>query len=86
LAIQISTQFEVSQPAPLSQGGQTTVVPQSQVQASETPAQVIQLKEGATVEELVRGLQTMGATARDIVSILQAIKAADALQADLEVM
>jgi flagellar P-ring protein precursor FlgI len=44
------------------------------------------LKEGATVEDLVRGLQTMGATARDIVSILQAIKAAGALEADLEVL
>ena len=62
------------------------VVPQTQVQATETPAQLIQLKEGATVEELVRGLQTIGATARDIVSILQAIKAAGALEADLEVL
>ena len=61
------------------------MVPQTQVQASEAPAQLIQLKEGATVEELVRGLQTLGATARDIVSILQAIKAAGALEADLEV-
>ncbi len=56
------------------------------MQASETPAQLIQLKEGATVEELVRGLQTLGAGARDIVSILQAIKAAGALEADLEVL
>ena len=61
-------------------------MPQTQVQASEAPAQLIQLKEGATVEELVRGLQTLGATARDIVSILQAIKAAGALEADLEVL
>jgi flagellar P-ring protein FlgI len=86
LAIEITTQFQVSQPNPLSNGGQTVVVPQTQVQASETPAQLIQLKEGATVEELVRGLQTLGATARDIVSILQAIKAAGALEADLEVL
>src|ERR1700690_3969484 len=86
LAIQISTQYEVSQPAPFSKTGETEVVPQTQVQASETPAQLIQLKEGATVEELVRGLQTLGAGARDIVSILQAIKAAGALQRDLEVL
>jgi flagellar P-ring protein precursor FlgI len=85
LAIEISTAFEVSQPEPLSKG-ETTVVPQTQVQASEKAAQVIQLKEGATVEELVRGLQTMGATARDIVSILQAIKAAGALEATLEIL
>ena len=86
LAIEITTHFEVSQPTPLSAGGQTIVVPQTQVQASETPAQLIQLKEGASVEDLVHGLQTMGATARDIVSILQAIQAANALEADLEVI
>lgn len=86
LAIEISTQYQVSQPNPLSNGGQTVVVPDTQVQASETPAQLIQLKEGATVEELVRGLQTIGASARDVVSILQAIKAAGALEADLEVL
>ena len=77
---------QVSQPTAFSSVGQTEVVPQTQVQASETPAQLIQLKEGATVEELVRGLQTLGAGARDIVSILQAIKAAGALEADLEVL
>lgn len=86
LAIEVTTQFEVSQPSPLSKGGETVVVPQTQVQAVEAPAQLIQLKEGATVEELVRGLQALGATARDIVSILQAIKAAGALEAELEVL
>jgi len=44
------------------------------------------LKEGATVDELVRGLQTMGATARDVVAILQGIRQAGALNADLEVL
>jgi flagellar P-ring protein precursor FlgI len=86
LAIQIATQFQVSQPSAFASVGQTEVVPQTEVQASEAPAQLIQLKEGATVEELVRGLQTLGAGARDIVSILQAIKAAGALEADLEVL
>jgi flagellar P-ring protein precursor FlgI len=85
LAIEVSTTYEVSQPAPFGKG-ETVVVPQTQVQATDKAAQLIQLKEGATVEDLVRGLQTMGATARDIVSILQAIKAAGALEADLEVM
>jgi len=86
LAIEITTKFQVSQPNAFSTGGQTTVVPDTQVQATETPTQFIKLKEGSTVEELVRGLQTTGATARDIVSILQAIKAAGALEADLEVL
>jgi flagellar P-ring protein FlgI len=85
LAIEISTKYEVSQPQALAKGD-TVVVPQTEVQASEKSAQLIQLKEGATVEDLVHGLQTMGATARDIVSILQAIKAAGALEADLEVL
>lgn len=86
LSIQVTTEFQVSQPAPLSKTGQTAVVPQTNVQAQETPLQVIQLKEGATVEELIRGLQTLGATARDVVAILQSIKAAGALNADLEVI
>ena len=85
LAIEIATKYEVSQPEALSKG-QTTVVPQTEVQATEKPVQLIQLKQGASVEELVRGLQTMGASARDIVSILQAIKSAGALEADLEVL
>ncbi|MGC1491271.1 MAG: flagellar basal body P-ring protein FlgI, partial [Candidatus Acidiferrum sp.] len=86
LAIQVSTEFQVSQPAPLSKGGQTVVVPQTTVQAQEAPLQVIQLKEGATVEELIRGLQTLGASARDVVAILQSIKAAGALNSELEVI
>jgi flagellar P-ring protein FlgI len=86
LSIQVSTEFQVSQPLPLSKGGQTTVVPQTTVQAQESPLQSVQLKEGATVEELIRGLQTMGASARDVVAILQAIKQAGALNADLEVL
>ena len=86
LAIEVTTKFEVSQPSAFARVGETEVVPQTEVQASEAPAQLIQLKEGATVEELVRGLQTLGAGARDIVSILQAIKAAGALEADLEVL
>jgi len=86
LAIDIATRLEVSQPAPLSPNGQTVVVPQTQVQAAETPTQVIRLQEGSTVEDLVRGLQTIGATARDVASILQAIKEAGALDAELEVL
>lgn len=86
LSIQVTTEFQVSQPAPFSKNGQTTVVPQTQVQANEGPVQVIQLKEGATVEELIRGLQTLGASARDVVAILQSIKAAGSLNAELEVL
>jgi flagellar P-ring protein precursor FlgI len=86
LSIQVTTEFQVSQPPPFSKTGQTEVVPQTEVKAQESPVQVLQLKEGATVEELIRGLQTMGTSARDIVSILQSIKAAGALNAELEVL
>jgi flagellar P-ring protein precursor FlgI len=85
LAIEISTQYQVSQPEALSQG-QTAVVPQTTVHAKENAANRVELREGATVQELISGLQGIGATARDIVAILEAIKAAGALQAELEVI
>lgn len=86
LAVDITTTYQVSQPAPFAPNGQTTAVPQTSVQAQSAPAQEVTLREGATVEDLVRGLQAIGATSHDIVAILQAIKAAGALQADLEVI
>jgi flagellar P-ring protein FlgI len=86
LTVEVTTTFQVSQPAPFSKNGKTEVVPQTDLRASEGPARSIQLKEGASVEELINGLHAMGATARDIVAILQAIKAAGGLQAELEVL
>jgi flagellar P-ring protein precursor FlgI len=86
LTVEVATKFAVSQPAPLSKNGDTVVVPEQNVQAQESSAKAIHLSEGASVEELINGLQTMGATARDIVAILQAIKAAGGLQAELEVL
>jgi len=85
LVVNVVTHFEVSQPNPLAQGA-TQVVPQTTVQAQDKPANRIELKEGATVDDLVENLQQIGATARDIVSILQAMKEAGALEADLEVL
>jgi flagellar P-ring protein precursor FlgI len=86
LTVEVATKFAVSQPEPLSKGGQTVVVPDQNVEAHESSAKAIHLDDGASVEELINGLQTMGATARDIVAILQAIKAAGGLQAELEVL
>jgi flagellar P-ring protein precursor FlgI len=86
LAVQISTQFQVSQPNAYSQGGQTAVVPQTTVSAREAPAKHIELPAGATVQDLITGLQSIGATARDIIAILEAINAAGALNAELEVI
>jgi len=86
LSIDVTTTFAVSQPPPFSKTGETVVVPETTVQAKEGPARSIQLAEGASVEELISGLHAIGASARDIVAILQAIKAAGGLQADLEVL
>jgi flagellar P-ring protein FlgI len=83
-SIEVST-YGASQPNALA-GGQTEVLPETKVKATETPARNVELNEGASVEELVTRLQAIGATARDVVSILQAIKAAGALEADLEVI
>jgi len=85
LTVEVSTTFAVSQPEPFSKG-KTEVVPQVDLRAHEGPAKSIELKEGASVEELINGLHAMGASARDIVAILQAIKAAGGLQAELEVL
>lgn len=85
LVVNIVSRLEVSQPNPLSQGA-TEVVRQTTVQAEDKPANRIELKEGATVDDLVQHLQEIGATARDIVSILQAMKEAQALEAELEVL
>jgi flagellar P-ring protein precursor FlgI len=84
LEIEVRTELKVSQPGAFA--GQTAVVPETTVKAQEAPARRIELKQGATVEDLVRGLQAIGATARDIVAILQAIKEANALHAELEVI
>lgn len=85
LVVNVVSQFEVSQPNALS-AGTTQVVEQTTLQAQEKPANRIQLREGATVDDLVENLQQIGATARDIVSILQAMKEAGALEAELEVL
>src|SRR5207302_2002713 len=84
-SIAVTTSLAVSQPNPLA-GGQTEVVPQTKVIATEVPARRVELDEGASVEQLVTRLQAIGASARDVVSILQAIKAAGALEAELEVI
>ena len=85
LMVNVVSTTEVSQPGPLS-SGTTQVVHQTSVQAQDRPVNDIELKEGATVEDLVQELQRTGAGARDVISILQAMKEAGALEADLEVL
>jgi len=85
LIVEVSTNFQVSQPQPLSQG-LTVPVPTQSVRTQERPVRRIELRAGASVEELVTGLQVIGATARDVIAVLQAIKSAGALTAELEVI
>jgi flagellar P-ring protein precursor FlgI len=85
LSVNVISQAQVSQPGPLS-AGTTQVVQQTSVQAQDKPVNRIDLKEGATVEDLVQELQRIGSGARDVISILQAMKEAGALEADLEVL
>lgn len=85
LQIQVETVLSTSQPAPFS-NGTTTTTPNTQLSVQDKEARSIRLGNGANVEELIKGLHAIGATAHDIVSILQAIKAAGGLQADLEVI
>lgn len=85
LSVEVLTEFQVSQPNPLA-AGDTTVVPQVNVNAAEERAQSLQLKGGATVEELVAGLTAIGATPRDIIAILQSLRASGSLDAELEVI
>ncbi|MGD0733710.1 MAG: flagellar basal body P-ring protein FlgI [Terracidiphilus sp.] len=85
LSVNVISEDLVSQPNPGS-GGTTQVVQQTSIQAQDKPVNRIDLKEGATVEDLVQELQRTGAGARDVISILQAMKEAGALEADLEVL
>jgi flagellar P-ring protein precursor FlgI len=86
LTISVQETPQVSQPLPFSQG-QTTTTPQSQVKVDEEKGkQLLVVKEGASLSTLVAGLNALGVTPRDMISILQAIKAAGALQADIQVM
>lgn len=85
LTVEIQTILQVSQPNPLGQGT-TQVVPQTAVTTGEEKARNLVLKEGATVEELVHALSSIGSTPRDIIAILQSLRAAGALEADLEVI
>jgi flagellar P-ring protein precursor FlgI len=85
LAVNVVTEFAVSQPGPFSEGT-TQVTPQTRVSAQDKPVSRIELKQGATVDDLVRSLQNIGATARDVISILQAMKSAGALEAEIEVL
>jgi flagellar P-ring protein precursor FlgI len=83
--VSISETPQVSQPAPFSQG-RTVVVPRSKVGVTEDGKKLALVREGVSLQQLVDGLNALGIGPRDMIAILQAIKAAGAIQADIEVM
>jgi len=86
LSITISTTPVISQPNPLSTGGQTVVAEKSNIEIRQEPGMLIQLPVAAQLSDVVRALNALGATPQDLLAILQAIKAAGALNAELEVI
>ncbi len=85
LNVEIQTRYDVSQPNAFSQGT-AQVTPEVSVGVKEEKARNVVLKEGATVEELVRALTSIGSTPRDIIAILQALRSAGALESEVEVI
>ncbi len=89
LTIRITETPQVSQPAPFADAGQTRVVPRTNLEVDEQSGRQLALLQGGggvTLQQLVDGLNTLGIGPRDLISILQAIKTAGALQAEIEVM
>ena len=85
LTVTISETPQVSQPAPFSRG-QTRVVPRTKIGVQEDGKKFAVVREGVSLQQLVDGLNALGIGPRDLIAILQAIKAAGAIQAEIEVM
>lgn len=87
LTIRVTETPQVSQPSPFSETGETVTVPRTQIDVDEQEGNKLNIvKTGVNLQELVDGLNALGIGPRDMISILQAIKASGALQADIEVM
>ncbi len=86
LSLVIKETPQVSQPAPFSKTGETKVVPRTDLKVEEENRRLLVLQEGASIGDVVRALNLLGVTPRDLISILQAVKAAGALQAELSII
>lgn len=87
LTIRVNETPQVSQPAPFSKVGDTKVVPRTEIQVDDSKGnRMAVLHQGVSLQNLVDGLNALGVSPRDIISILQAIKAAGALEADIQVI
>ncbi len=85
LSVVINTESSVSQPNALS-GGKTVTTEKSDIEIKKEPGLVVLLKAGVSLAEVVKALNSIGATPQDLLSILQAMKAAGALRAELEII
>jgi len=85
LSVRITTQLTASQPMPYSKG-ETVVVPNQKVDIEEGTAKLITLQNGATLDEVAGALNALGASPRDIIAIVQALKAAGALRAEIVIL
>ena len=86
LSIQIDESQNVSQPLPFSRGGQTVVTPESELVVQEGKNPIFLVESGVSIGEVVRALNALGVSPRDLIAIFQALKAAGALQAELEII
>ncbi len=86
LSIVIKESPQVSQPAPFAQGGKTVVTPETDISVAEEARQLVVMPAGASIGDVVSALNALGVSPRDLIAIFQAIKAAGALQAELEVI
>jgi flagellar P-ring protein precursor FlgI len=86
LSVKIATRFDVSQPNAFSRNGDTAVVPQQEVEVNEGRSQLMPLEQGSTLDAVIRALNALGASPRDIIAIMQALKAAGALRAELVIL
>jgi flagellar P-ring protein precursor FlgI len=86
LSVTINSTPVVSQPSPLSQGGQTVVTEKANIQISQDGGKLVMLEAGARLADVVKALNSLGATPQDLLAILQALKSSGALRAELEII
>ncbi len=86
LTIRVTESFDISQPLPFAEAGETVVTPETDIEITEADTQLQVVNSGVTLQELVEGLNALGVGPRDLIMILHAVKAAGAIQAQVEVM
>ena len=86
LSVTINSTPVISQPSPLSTGGQTVVTEKADIQIKQGDGKIVMLEGGVKLADVVKALNTLGATPQDLLAILQAMQASGALRAELEII